>query len=70
MEKRKLRGDLINVYKYQKEGCKENGARLFSVVPIPGKEEMGTNEKKNENKQTNKQKTRFYLNIRKRFYTM
>lgn len=25
-------GDLINAYKYQKVGCKGEGARLFSVV--------------------------------------
>jgi len=33
LEKRRLIGDLINVYKSQVAGCKDDGARLFSLVP-------------------------------------
>ena len=33
LKKRRMRGDLINAYKYLKGGRQKDGAKLFSVVP-------------------------------------
>ncbi|GAB0203062.1 hypothetical protein GRJ2_002771800 [Grus japonensis] len=54
LEKRRLRRDLINAYKYLKGGCLEDGARLFSVVP---------SDRTRDNR-------KFHLNIRKNFFTV
>jgi len=33
LEKRRLRGNLRNAYKYLQGGCQEDGSKLFPVVP-------------------------------------
>jgi len=33
LKKRRLRGDLLNAYKYLQGECQEDGARLYSMVP-------------------------------------
>jgi len=60
LQKRRLRSNLLNVYKYPKGGCKEDRARFISVVPS-GRTRGNGHTLKHE---------RFPLNIRKHFFSV
>ena len=60
LEKRKLRGDLVNASKHLQGGCQEDGARLFPVVPSD--RTRGNGHKMRQRK--------FQLNMRKNFFPL
>lgn len=60
LEKRKMREDLINEYKYLKDICQEYGIKLFLVVPS---DRMRNTDYKVKHK-------KFYPSMRKNLFTL
>ncbi|TRZ20424.1 hypothetical protein HGM15179_006695 [Zosterops borbonicus] len=60
LKKRQLRGKLINIHQYLQEGCQQDAARLWSVMPSNGT-------RGNEQKVMPRE---FHLNMRKKFFTV
>jgi len=60
LKKIRMRGDVINAYKYLKDGCQEHGSRLFWVAP--SNRTRGNVHKVKHRK--------FHLNMRKNFFPL
>ena len=60
LEKRRLRGDMIALFKYLKGCHKEEGQDMFSIIP----------ECRTHNNGLKLKEARFRLNIRKNFLTV
>ena len=63
----KAQGDLIKVYKYLKGGCKENRARIFSVVPS-GRTRSNGHKLKHRRSPLNISKHFFTVRVTKHWY--